>query len=463
MYESFNPYTGKRLAVFAQDDESASSAILQRLVHKRRRECDFFSYDGVQSRAQCLQKMAQLLSEQREDLAQTIRQEMGKPIAQAIAEVDKSAQLCLYYAEPAQWEVLAMQHIQSEQPSPLRGLIIHQPLGIVLQIMPWNFPIWQVLRFAVPAFLAGNSILLKHAPNTTRCAIAIENLWAQSVGADVLLHIRPSYELLARMIAAPEIAGIAFTGSNATGSTVGALAGKHTKKTLLELGGSDAFVLLEDAENIEKIAEQAAWARLQNNGQTCIAAKRFIIHHSIYEPFESALIAAIERLKIGDPMKMDTQLSTLARTDLAQTLKNQVQTSIQQGATLIEPSIKARSIGKKPCFFAPLLLTNLSPQNIAASEEFFGGVFALFRAQTEAEMLQIANHTPFGLGASVWTADAQRAINWAQRLEVGAVAINQILRSDARLPFGGVKQSGYGRELGKAGLLEFVNIKSVIE
>lgn len=454
MYKSINPYTQTLLAEYPYTSPAEIAALLERM-QAYRRSSDFAK--NIVLRVQLLQRLADLLGQHRERLAQLITAEMGKPIAQARAEVDKSASVCLYYAEfgPA---MLAPQRIQSTVPTPLDAQIIRQPLGVLLQIMPWNFPFWQVFRFAAPALLAGNTIILKHSPNVPQCALAIADLVAQAADSpNVLNTIFADNESVGKLIGATEIRGVSFTGSNVAGSIVASLAGNAAKKSVLELGGSDAFIVCPDAD-FQTIIPQAAIARLQNNGQTCIASKRFIVPRDLHDAFCEALIVHIQQLQIGDPLDPQNYLSVLARPDLATLLHRQTQTSIELGARCLF----AGAPSDNPNYFAPVLLSNPPAQSPAATEELFGPVFSIFSYGNEEEAVALANASRFGLGASVWSQDPARAQRIAEALEVGAVAINQFLKSDPRLPFGGVKDSGYGRELGLDGLLEFVNTKTVV-
>lgn len=462
MYISTNPYTGQELARFAEIDGRELSALLSKMEAERAKST--WPY-YVGERAAALQRLAALLRSRSEELALLITVEMGKPIAQARAEVEKSALVCAYYAERGA-DFLAEEFISEGQPSPLKARIIRQPMGIILQIMPWNFPFWQVFRFAASALIAGNSVLLKHSPNVPQCALAIAELVAAATGSPYLLcNIFASNAMIAKIIAAPQIRGISFTGSQQAGAIIGSLAGDAIKKSILELGGSDAFIVNNDVD-IAEVAQQAVLARLQNNGQTCIAAKRFIVHSDIADDFVAQLQEKISQLSMGAPTDEANYLSVLARPDLAAALQIQVEKTVKAGAKLLPCAVKmeehnSENLSKNPNFFAPRLLTNVPPASPAATEELFGPVFAVFSFQNTKEAIDLANASRFGLGASVWAGDAAEAAHIAERLEVGAVAINQLLKSDPRLPFGGVKDAGYGLELGRDGLLEFVNTKTI--
>jgi succinate-semialdehyde dehydrogenase/glutarate-semialdehyde dehydrogenase len=462
MYISTNPYTGQELARYNYIEGRELSALLAKMEAEREKN-SLLLYVG--ERAAALHRLAALLRNQCEELALLITVEMGKPLAQARAEVEKSAAVCAYYAEKGA-AFLAEEFINEAKPSPLKARIIRQPLGIILQIMPWNFPFWQVFRFAASALIAGNSIVLKHSPNVPQCALAIAELVAAATGSQyILCNVFASNAMIAKLIAAPQIRGVSFTGSQQAGAIIGSLAGNAVKKSILELGGSDAFIVNKDVD-IAEVAQQAVFARLQNNGQTCIAAKRFIIHSDIVAEFVEQLQEKIGQLSLGAPTNEANYLSVLARPDLAEALRSQVEKSVSAGAKLLPCPVKmedkkSKNSNKNANFFAPVLLTNVPAAAPAASEELFGPVFAVFAFQDTKAAIDLANASRFGLGATVWTNDAAEAAHIAERLEVGAVAINQLLKSDPRLPFGGVKDAGYGLELGRDGLLEFVNTKTI--
>jgi succinate-semialdehyde dehydrogenase/glutarate-semialdehyde dehydrogenase len=332
------------------------------------------------------------------------------------------------------------------------------PLGVVLAVMPWNFPFWQVFRCAVPALLAGNAVALKHASNVTGCALAIAAAFrAAGFPEDVFTALLVPARGVGEILAHPAVRGVSLTGSEAAGRQVAALAGASLRKTVLELGGSDPFIVLADAD-VEATARQAALARTVNSGQSCIAAKRFIVEEPLAASFEDALVRSMAALRVGDPRDRATQVGPLARPDLLEDLEAQVRRTVAAGATL---RLGGRRMTGPGCYFPPTVLTGVGPGMAAFDEETFGPVAPVTRARDAEHALELANRTRYGLGASVWTADPARGRALAARLEAGAVFVNETVRSDARLPFGGVKCSGYGRELGASGLREFVNVKSV--
>ena len=380
--------------------------------------------------------------------------EMGKPLEQGVGEAEKCAWVCDYYAEHVEG-LLAEQPRETDATSSYVRL---DALGAVLAIMPWNFPFWQVFRFAAPALAAGNAGILKHAPNVSRCALEIEAVFRDAGFPDGLFRaVFLSNEAAGRVIADPRVRAVTLTGSDRAGSQVAEQAGRHLKKTVLELGGSDPFIVLEDAD-VARAAEAAAQARVINSGQSCIAAKRFIVVDAVADRFVELLAAAMARPKVGDPLDPATAIGPQARLDLRANLHRQVEESVRRGARLLLG-------GKLPvgpgAFYPPTVLVAVTPGMPAFDEETFGPVAAVVRAGDEAEAIGLSNASAYGLGASVWTADAKRGERIARELEVGSVFVNGHVKSDPRLPFGGVKRSGYGRELSEYGLREFVNVKTV--
>jgi acyl-CoA reductase-like NAD-dependent aldehyde dehydrogenase len=387
-------------------------------------------------------------------LARAITEEMGKPISEARAEVEKCAFCCEHYAEHAE-HYLADEAAPSDSPN---SFITFEPLGAVLAVMPWNFPLWQVFRFAAPGLMAGNVALLKHASNTPRSALNCERIFREAGFPDDVfrtLLIRP--EATESVIADARVAAVTLTGSDTTGAQVAAIAGQNLKRTVLELGGSDAFIVLEDAD-IEAAAATAVKARFQNCGQSCIAAKRFIVIDSVAGAFEEAMVAATAQLRVGDPTRDETQLGPLARDDLRAALRRQLDESVARGAHLLTGGAVIDGGG---WFFQPTVLGGCRLDMPAFAEETFGPLAAVMRVSGEDAALAAANASQFGLGGNIWTGDVDRGVRLARRMDTGGVFINGMTHSDPRLPFGGVRRSGYGRELHAFGIREFVNVKTI--
>ena len=447
---SINPATGEILETFAETAPAALERILDQAVAAygawRR-----FSYA---QRGQAMRQAARILRERKAEYARTMALEMGKPLQQGEAEAEKCAWACEYYAEQA----AAMLGDQPRVTDGSRSYVRFDPIGPVLAIMPWNFPFWQVFRFAAPALMAGNAGLLKHAPNVTRCALAIEEVFRQAGFPEGLFRtVILQNEAVAGVIADPRVRAATLTGSDRAGSQVAAQAGTHLKKMVLELGGSDPFLVLEDAD-VDQAARTAAEARLLNSGQSCIAAKRFIVVESVADRFLETFVSEMAARRLGDPLAPATQLGPQARLDLRANLHRQVTESVRRGARLLLG-------GKLPdgpgCYYPATVLAAVHEGMPAFDEEVFGPAAAVIRVPDETQALRVANASRYGLGASVWTADPARGERLARELEVGSVFVNGLVRSDPRLPFGGVKRSGYGRELSEYGLKEFVNIKTV--
>ena len=408
----------------------------------------------VEERLQPLEYLSSLLLSSRDRLASLITAEMGKPIREAKAEIEKCATLCRTYLENGE-AIFREEKIQTEFSE---SFVCFEPLGIVFGIMPWNFPFWQVFRFAVPALIAGNGALLKHASNTIGSGEAIAALFAE---AGFPLHLFASLILpgseAESVIDHPSISAITLTGSERAGSAVAARSGKFLKKSVLELGGSDPFVLLEDAD-LEAAAEVAARARLLNNGQSCIAAKRFIIAERLYDAFIQKIVSEISHYTIGDPSLPTTDLGPMAKEEIRRDLHAQLQRSLREGARLCAGGALPDGAG---FFYPPTVLSDILPSMTVAQEETFGPLFAVMCARDDAHALELANSTPFGLGGAVWTRDRDRGVAFARQIEAGTVAINGMTVSHPALPFGGIKQSGYGRELSHYGPKEFTNIKTI--
>jgi len=407
---------------------------------------------SIQNRISFLPQLAKLLLENKEKYAICITTEMHKPISQAIAEVEKCALLCNYYYENAE-TFLAKKNIKTEASE---SFVTYEPLGVILGVMPWNFPFWQVFRFVVPTIIAGNTVVVKHASNVPKCAKLIQEIFEQAgfpQGCYQDLPI-PSSEV-ANIIANPIIKAVSLTGSEQAGIAVATEAGKHLKKCVLELGGSNAFIILEDA-NLEKTVAIAVNARIQNAGQSCIAAKRFLVNEKIAEEFVAKFKVAIQNLKTGNPLDKETQIGSLARVDLAEELEVQVQKSIQMGAKLVVGG------NRKDAFYEPTILTNITTEMPVFNEETFGPVAAIITFKTLEEAIELSNQSEFGSGVSIFTQNIDFIKTKISVFNEGAVFINEMVKSDPRLPFGGIKKSGYERELAEDGIKEFVNVKTVV-
>ena len=408
--------------------------------------------ETLEHRISFLPKLAKTLSENKQQYAECITNEMHKPITQAIAEVEKCALLCTYYYENAT-QFLATKHIKTDASE---SFVTYEPLGVILGVMPWNFPFWQVFRFAVPSLTAGNTVVVKHASNVPKSAKLIQTIFEDAgfpKGCYQDLPI-PSAEV-AQIIANPIIKAVSLTGSEQAGIAVATEAGKHLKKCVLELGGNNAFIVLEDA-NLEKAVAIAVNARMQNAGQSCIASKRFLVHENIEEAFVSQLKTAVQKLKTGNPLDKTTEIGALAREDLAEELEIQVRKSIEMGAKLV-------CGGKRTdAFYEPTILTNVSAEMPVFKEETFGPVVAITTFKTLEEAIELSNTSEFGLGVSVFTQDIETIKKHISSFNEGAVFINEMVKSDPRLPFGGIKKSGYGRELSEDDIREFVNVKTVV-
>lgn len=411
-------------------------------------------FSTVEKRLECLVQLSALLRERRERLAQTVSLEMGKLISEALAEIDKCASLCDYYVENAE-RFLRTRYIKT---TAKQSSIHYQPLGPILGVMPWNFPYWQVFRFAIPAITMGNTILLKHALNVPQCALDIEAIFAQAGYIEgVYQNLFIDNETTTALLGDSRIAAASLTGSERAGASVAANAGRHLKKTVLELGGSDPFIVLEDV-NIDEVVKQAIVARFQNCGQSCIAAKRFIVQKNIAELFINAFINKIQALKPGNPLDPETTLAPMARLDLRENLERQVNASIKMGAKILTGG---NILNLPGVFYAPSVLTEVPESSPAYYEELFGPVASFFVVNSLEDVVRVANDTSYGLGSSIWTQDLDKAQWLSQELQAGMVFINSVVKSQPALPFGGIKRSGYGRELSEQGLHEFANCKTV--
>jgi succinate-semialdehyde dehydrogenase/glutarate-semialdehyde dehydrogenase len=450
MMQTINPATEEVIGEYVEH----APAEIERRLEGAQRGFEGWRKRPFADRGRLMAGVAKLLRERTAQYSQLMTREMGKPIAQAEGEIEKCAAACEYFAEHA-GRLLANQPMQSDAS---RSYVRYDPLGPILAIMPWNFPFWQVFRFAAPNLMAGNVALLKHAANVSGEALAMEQLFLDAglpPGVFTALLIdNPATE---KLIHHPLVRGVTLTGSTRAGKAVGANAGQAIKKSVLELGGSDPFIVLRDVE-IGAVVKSAVAARCLNSGQSCIAAKRFIVEESIAAAFAEAFAAEMARQRVGDPADRLTQIGPLARKDLRDHLAGQVQQSIDAGAAVLTGG---HVLPQRGYYYAPTVLGNVVPGMAAFDEELFGPVAAVIRARDARDAVRLANFSPFGLGASIWTKDTRLAENLAAELESGNVFINGLVKSDPRLPFGGVKQSGYGRELAEAGIREFVNIKTV--
>jgi succinate-semialdehyde dehydrogenase/glutarate-semialdehyde dehydrogenase len=446
--KSINPFTGQLLKEY----ESYSEDKLKEVLANSERAFKVWKDYSFEKRSSLFNKIAGKLREKKGLLSTLMTSEMGKPIKEAEAEVEKCAWVCEYYAENAEFFLKDDLIISDASES----YVEYDPLGCILAIMPWNFPFWQVFRFAAPTIMAGNTGILKHASNVPQCALAIQDLFEEAgFPKGVFQSVLISGEETDRLIAHNTIKAVTLTGSEQAGMKVAASAGAHLKKTVLELGGSDPFIVLKDAD-VEDAAMWAVKARMINNGQSCIAAKRFIVVNSVKNQFVQAMVKAISELKHGNPLFPEIQVGPLARRDLAESLFTQVQKSISLGASVIIGGIPPAG-----AMFTPTILDDVKPGMPAFDEELFGPVAAIISVQNEQDAINLANQSKFGLGASIWTGDSEKGRALARQIESGSVFINGMVKSDPRLPFGGVKLSGYGRELASFGIREFVNIKSV--
>lgn len=448
--ETRNPATGEVLRTYERHDRTAIDARLDAAVAAQRR----WRGTPFEERAARLRAAAEVLRARKSEWSAIMTAEMGKPIVQAEAEVEKCAVACDWFAANAAGLLANEDHPSNAT----RSYVAFRPLGVLLAIMPWNFPFWQVFRAAAPALMAGNAIVLKHASNVTGSALAIEEVFRGAGfpnGAFTTLIVGGSET--EPIVLDPRIAATTLTGSSEAGAAVGASAGKAIKKTVLELGGSDYFIVLADAD-LENAAKVGVRSRYQNNGQSCIAAKRFIIEESVYDRYVEAFVENVRALKIGDPTDPQTQIGPLARFDLRDTLSAQVRDTVAAGAKLL---IGGNVLDRPGAYYAPTVVGDVVPGMRMAREETFGPAAAMMRARDAAHAIELANDTPFGLGGNLWTRDIPRAERFAADLESGNVFINGMTASDPRLPFGGVKQSGHGRELSEFGIREFVNIQTV--
>ena len=447
---SINPATDETLKTFDPLTEAQIEEKLQLAAET------FRSYRRTTfaERATLMTRAAEILEAEKNDFARLMTTEMGKPIKGAVGEAEKCAWVCRYYAETAE------QHLADEivETTASSSYVSFQPLGPVLAVMPWNFPFWQVFRFAAPALMAGNVGLLKHSSNVPQCALAIEDIFKRAgFPAGAFQTLLVGSDAVARILEDKRIVAASLTGSEPAGRSVAGIAGKQIKKTVLELGGSDPFIVMPSAD-LDEAVPTAVKARTINNGQSCIAAKRFIVAAEIYDEFERRFVDEMKGLTVGDPLKESTDIGPLATEQILKDVDEQVKTSVASGAVILTGGKKLDCPGN---FYEPTVLVNIPTESPASCEEIFGPVAMLFRVKDIAEAIELANSTTFGLGASAWTTDKQERRQFIEELEAGCVFINGMVASDPRLPFGGIKNSGYGRELGEFGIREFVNVKTV--
>ena len=443
---TINPATGETLRVFDALSDSDLDSRLERAVHA----FQHWRITPVADRAAVVSRAGAILEREKDRYGRLMTLEMGKPLKAAVEEAAKCALACRYYAEHAS-AFMAPEHVAGDD-------VLYQPIGPVLAIMPWNFPFWQVVRFAAPALCAGNVGLLKHASNVPQCALALEEIFSEAgAPAGVFQTLLVGSDRVDGIISDRRIAAVTLTGSEPAGRQVAATAGRNIKKTVLELGGSDPFIVMPSAD-IEAAARVAVKARTINNGQSCIAAKRFIVHDRVADDFTQRFVNGMRALSVGDPMSGDTDIGPLATRQIAEDLEKQVDESVRRGAKVLTGGKRKSGPGN---YFEPTVLTDIPVDSPAYRDEMFGPVAALFRARDIDDAIRLANDTAFGLASAAWTRDEAEADRFIRDIEAGSVFINGMVASDPRFPFGGVKHSGYGRELGPWGLREFVNVKTV--
>jgi succinate-semialdehyde dehydrogenase/glutarate-semialdehyde dehydrogenase len=448
--ETINPLTGQRIKSYTEfSEKQIADAINQ--AHKA---FESWRRESLAHRAKKMDKAAQVLTKNKNTYAKLMAEEMGKPLAQGQAEIEKCAWVCEFYAKEAE-NYLAPEHVKTDGS---KSYVRFDPLGIVLAVMPWNFPFWQVFRCAAPTLMAGNAIVLKHAANVSGCALIMESIFKEAEFPEGLFRtLLLSNQKVGQVISHPFVQAVTLTGSTGAGQAIASQAGTALKRTVLELGGSDPYIVLEDAD-VKKAAETCAASRMINGGQSCVSAKRFIVAEPVLKEFQETFIAKMKTQKMGPPLEEGTTLGPLARHDLRDQIHTQVQESVKKGAQLLLGGTVPDNPG---AFYPPTVLGNVLPGMRAYHEELFGPAATILKARDEKEAVHIANDSVFGLGAAIFSEDVKRAERLAVELEVGCCFINEFVRSDPRLPFGGVKQSGYGRELSSFGIREFVNIKTV--
>jgi len=449
--QSINPHTGSVDKVFKPASEDQVDDALEQAVSA----FEIWSKKSIRHRLKLIEDLANYLVENKERLAKLVTLEMGRIYVDSIAEINKSVSICRYYVEHSE-VFLKEQHVTTEA---TKSYVEYAPLGVILGIMPWNYPFNQVFRALIPAIAAGNVFVLKHASNVPQCAVSISETFDE-VGFEkgVFTNLFIEGGNVGKVVADNRIAAVTLTGSEAAGARVAEIAGKHLKKSVLELGGSDAFIVLEDAD-VETAVEQAVKGRLMNAGQACNSPKRIILSHKIADKFKKLFLEKSMRLKVGDPMDPETNVGPMAREDLIEVLENQVQMSVDKGARLLQGGER---IEREGYYFEVTVVDGVKKGMPLFDEEVFGPVVVFITVKSDEEAVLVANDTHLGLSASVWTKDLKRAHHFIDNLHVGLVFVNHVVRSDPRLPFGGVKKSGYGRELGEYGIREFTNVKTVV-
>jgi succinate-semialdehyde dehydrogenase/glutarate-semialdehyde dehydrogenase len=448
MYQSINPFTGEVISSY----QELSNKKLEDIINKTHQSFLNWKQTDPKERTRLMHRLAEKLLEKKEELAILITSEMGKIITESVAEIEKCAWLCHHYADHA----ASMLEEEGMNSDGTISYVRFDPIGVIYAIMPWNFPFWQVFRFAVPTIMAGNTVLLKHAPNVFGSATAIEELFLEAgfpeyTLSNLIISIGQSDDVIAN----PMVQGVTLTGSQKAGRMIASVAGKFLKKSVMELGGSDPYIVLKDAE-INHACKTGMCSRMLNAGQVCISAKRFIVEESIFDDFVAEQKSLLENMILGDPMLKETEMGPMARPDLLEQIEQQVNESVKMGAELITGG---KRINER--FYAPTLLINARKGMPVYDEETFGPVSVIIPVKDAEDAVRIANDTEYGLGASIWTQNIELAEKMAAQLEAGAVFINGMTKSDPRLPFGGTKRSGYGRELSHFGIREFVNIKTV--
>ncbi len=447
---SINPFNGKILKEFDEDSQKDLEDKIKRSMHA----FDYWKHISIEKKSILLKNTARILRENKNNYAKTMSLEMGKPIRQAESEVEKCAWVCDFYAENAR-SFLKKDIIKTDADS---SFVQYIPLGAILGIMPWNFPFWQVFRWAVPSLVAGNTVLLKHSSNVSQCALVLEEVFRKAgFKGNEFQTLLIRSDNMSQIIEDDRIAGVSLTGSNEAGMKTAERTGKTIKKTVLELGGSDPFIVFDDAD-LDHTVDMAVKARMMNTGQSCIAAKRFIVLERVFDSFQELLTEKISQLRVGDPLDETVDIGPLATKEGVDQLARQVKTSVEMGATVL---VGGKKLDMPGFFYQPTVLTNVKKEMPVYAEETFGPVVAMIKVNDEKEAIDIANDTCFGLGASIWTKDVEKAERLSKDIEAGNIFINNIVKSDPRLPFGGIKKSGFGRELSSDGIKEFVNRQTV--